>query len=161
MLGLATGGLERALFQGVSTRNRAPEPRGKPSGLPWDATFIDIASLAGLREITTYGEVDHKDNILETIGCGCAFFDYDHDGWLDIFMLGGTRAPNDAGNGNRLYKNNRDGTFSDVTKNSGLERIGWASAVCVGDYNNDGLDDLFVTFWGQNVLYRNNGNGTF
>ena|SRR5882724_582816 len=161
MLGLATGGLERALFQGVSTRNRAPEPRGKPSGLPWDATFIDIASLAGLREITTYGEIDHKDSILETIGCGCAFFDYDHDGWLDIFVLGGTRMGRPGGSGNRLYRNNRNGTFTDVTKKAGLERLGWASAVCLGDYNNDGWDDLFVTSWGENVLYRNNGDGTF
>ncbi len=62
---------------------------------------------------------------------------------------------------NRLYRNNRDGTFTDVTEKAGLHKLGWASAVCVGDYNNDGFDDLFVTFWGQNVLYRNNGDGTF
>ena len=62
---------------------------------------------------------------------------------------------------NRLYKNNRDGTFTDVTEKAGLHRTGWASAVAVGDYNNDGFDDLFVTYWGQNVLYRNNGDGTF
>ena len=62
---------------------------------------------------------------------------------------------------NRLYKNNRDGTFTDVTEKAGLLRTGWASGVAVGDYNNDGFDDLFVTYWGQNVLYRNNGDGTF
>ena len=62
---------------------------------------------------------------------------------------------------NRLYRNNRDGTFTDVTEKAGLHRTGWASAVTVGDYNNDGFDDLFVTYWGQNVLYRNNGDGTF
>ena len=66
-----------------------------------------------------------------------------------------TKAPN------RLFKNNRDGTFTDVTKQAGLSKSGWACGVCVGDYNNDGFEDLFVTYWGQNVLYRNNGNGTF
>jgi enediyne biosynthesis protein E4 len=96
------------------------------------------------------------------VGCGCAFVDYDNDGWMDIFILSGTRregAP--EGTTNRLYHNNRDGTFTDVTEKAGLTRVGWASAVCVGDFNNDGFDDLFVTYWGQNVLYKNNGNGTF
>jgi len=155
--GLLVAGVGRALFQGVSSRNRKPEPRGKPSGLPWESTFTDVAAAAGLREITTYGEIDHKDNILETIGCGCAFFDYDHDGWVDLLVLGGTRMSRPGGTGNRLYHNNRDGTFTDVTKKCGLEQTGWASAVCIGDYNNDGWDDLFITYWGQNILYRNNG----
>ncbi len=148
--------------QGVSSRNVKPQPRGKPSGLPFHARFTDVAEHAGLRAPLIYGPADHKDYILETVGCGCAFIDYDNDGWLDIFLLNGTRregAP--AGATNRLYKNNRDGTFTDVTEKAGLHRTGWASAVCVGDYNNDGFDDLFVTYWGQNVLYRNNGDGTF
>jgi hypothetical protein len=106
--------------------------------------------------------VDRKDYILETIGCGAAFFDYDNDGWLDIFLLSGTRLDGPPeGATNRLYKNNRDGTFTDVTEKAGLTRSGWASAVAVGDYNNDGFEDLFVTYWGRNVLYRNNGDGTF
>ena len=137
-------------------------PRGKPSGLPFHACLTDIAAQAGLRAPLIYGPPDHKDYILETVGCGCAFIDYDNDGWLDIFLLNGTRregAP--EGTTNRLYKNNRDGTFTDVTEKAGLHRTGWASAVCVGDYNNDGFDDLFLTYWGQNVLYRNNGDGTF
>jgi len=159
--GIASVGIGRALFQGVSSREHKPEPRGKPSGLPWESAFTDIAATAGLREVTTYGEVDHKDSILETIGCGCAFFDYDHDGWIDLLLLGGTRMNQPGGAGNRLYHNNCDGTFTDVTKKAGLEHTGWASAVCIGDYNNDGWDDLFVTYWGQNILYRNNGDGTF
>ena len=96
------------------------------------------------------------------MGCGVAFIDYDNDGWLDIFVLSGTPVENPpAGAHNRLYKNNRNGTFTDVTEQAGLKRSGWASSVSVGDYDNDGFDDLFVTYWGQNVLYRNNGDGTF
>ena len=124
--------------------------------------FTDIAAKAGLTASVVYGNPDKKKYILETNGCGIAFFDYDQDGWLDIFVPGGSQiggAP--TGTTNRLYKNNRDGTFTDVTKKAGLERAVWASGVCVGDYNNDGFDDLFVSCWGQNILYRNNGNGTF
>jgi hypothetical protein len=123
---------------------------------------VDIAEQAGLRAPTIYGDAMHKDYILETVGCGIAFIDYDNDGWLDIFILSGTALKGPpAGAHNRLYKNNRDGTFSDVTDQAGLKHSGWASAVCVGDYDNDGYEDLFVTYWGQNVLYHNNGNGTF
>ena len=126
-----------------------PMPRGEPSGLPFHAKFIDVASEAGLRMPVIYGEVDHKDYILETVGSGAAFFDYDNDGWIDIFLLSGTRRKNaPKGAINRLYRNNRDGTFRDVTSDSGLGRSGWASSVTVGDYDNDGDEDLFVTNWG-------------
>ena len=124
--------------------------------------FVDVAAQAGLVQPVVYGGIETKKYILETNGCGIAFFDYDNDGWLDIFAPGGSRiegAP--PGATNRLYKNNRDGTFTDVTKKAGLERVVWASGVCIGDYNNDGYDDLFISCWGQNILYRNNGNGTF
>lgn len=148
--------------QGVASRVAAPTPRGKPSGRPFHAKFTDVSARSGLTAPVIYGGVDHKDYILETVGCGCAFLDYDNDGWLDIFVLTGTRregAP--PGTTNRLYKNNRDGTFTDVTEKAGLVRQGWASAVTIADYNNDGFDDIFVTYWGQNVLYRNNGDETF
>ena len=124
--------------------------------------FVDVGAQAGLVHPIIYGGVETKKFILETNGCGIAFFDYDHDGWLDIFVPGGSRidgAP--PGATNRLYKNNRDGTFTDVTMKAGLERVVWASGVCIGDYNNDGHDDLFLSCWGQNILYRNNGDGTF
>lgn len=148
--------------QGMSSRGVSAAPRGKPSGIPFLAQFTDIAKRAGLTAPTIYGPVNKKDYLLETIGCGIAFFDYDNDGWLDIFVLCGTRlesAP--PGTTNHLYKNNRDGTFTDVTVTAGLIRTGWANAVTVGDYNNDGFEDLFVTYYGENVLYRNNGDGTF
>jgi len=160
LLALA-GGLP-AFGQGVATRQVKPTPRGKPSGLPFHAKFTDVAAQAGLRAPVIYGGVDRKTYILETVGCGVAFLDYDRDGWLDIFVLGGTRLEGPPAEAtNRLYKNNRNGTFTDVTEKAGLRRTGWASAVAVGDFNNDGFDDLFVTYWGQNALYRNNGDGTF
>ncbi len=148
--------------QGVASRGVRAAPRGKPSGLPFHAKFTDVAKMAGLRHPSVFGGVDTKEYIVETIGCGVAFLDYDNDGWLDIFVLNGTRfAGAPEGTSNRLYKNNRDGTFTDVTEKAGLLRTGWASAVCAGDYNNNGYPDLFLTYWGQNVLYRNNGDGTF
>jgi hypothetical protein len=147
--------------QGVSSRNVRATPRGKPSGRPFHARFTDVAAAAGLTAPVTWGETDRKTYILEVTGCGAAFLDFDNDGWLDIFLLSGTRLEGTPDTTNRLYRNNRDGTFTDVTERAGLRRTGWASAVAVGDYNNDGFDDLFVTYWGQNVLYRNNGDGTF
>lgn len=148
--------------QGVASRNVPATPRPKPSGLPFLARFTDIAAEAGLRYPTIYGPVDHKDYIIETVGCGCAFFDYDNDGWMDLLVLSGSRVADvPEGTSSRLYRNNRNGTFTDVTEKAGLLRTLWASGVTVGDYNNDGFDDLFITAYGQNVLYRNNGDGTF
>lgn len=159
---LALAGAGGLLGQGVASRAVKAVPRGKPSGIPFHSRFVNVGAQAGLQKASVYGGVDTKQYILETIGCGVAFIDYDNDGWLDIFVLNGTRfggAP--AGTTNRLYRNNRDGTFTDVTEKAGLVREGWASAVCAGDYNNNGYPDLFITYWGQNVLYRNNGDGTF
>ena len=147
---------------GMATRNVTPQKRPPQSNLPFDAHFTDVAAEAGLKVPVFYGGVDHDDYILEADGCGCAFIDYDNDGWIDIFLLSGTCTSGPPpGATNRLYKNNRDGTFTDVTKQAGLEAVGWANSVCVGDYNNDGYEDLFCTYWGQNRLYRNMGDGTF
>jgi hypothetical protein len=153
---------ERVLGQGVAAHAAKPLARQAPSGRPFNAHFVDVGAAAGLLAPTIYGGVDSKKYILESTGCGCAFIDYDNDGWIDIFLLCGTRlegAPEGATN--RLYKNNRDGTFTDVTEKAGLHAVGWASGVCVGDYNNDGFEDIFCTYFGQNLLYRNNGDGTF
>jgi hypothetical protein len=151
-----------SLAQGVATRNVKPVPRGKPSGLPFDAHFTDVAAEAGITLPVVYGGLEHKNFILETVGCGIAFLDYDNDGWLDVFVLSGKRLSDGLEDGgNRLYRNNRDGTFTDVTEKAGLAHHGWASGVTVGDYNNDGFEDIFITCYGQNVLYRNNQDGTF
>jgi enediyne biosynthesis protein E4 len=147
---------------GVASRGLRQQARPAPSGRPFNAHFVDVAASAGLTSPVIYGGVDSKQYILEADGCGCAFIDYDNDGWMDIFLLTGQRldgAP--PGTTNRLYKNNRDGTFTDVTEKAGLHHAGWANAVCVGDYNNDGWEDIFCTYFGQNKLYRNNGDGTF
>lgn len=152
----------RTLGQGVASRNVKPTPRGKPSGIPFSSKFTDVAKQAGLVHPVLYGDPDSPNYIVETVGPGVAFFDYDNDGWLDIFVLNGTRFDGSAkGATNRLYKNNRDGTFADVTEKAGLLRSGWSQGVTIGDYNNDGHEDIFLTYWGQNVLYRNNGDGTF
>jgi len=156
------GALLPAFGQHSSQRLTPSPPKPAGPGGPFGAWFTDVAKQAGLTQPVIYGEADHKDYILETVGCGCAFFDYDSDGWMDIFTLNGSRLHGvPEGTTSRLYRNNRDGTFTDVTEKSGLGSNGWASAVCVGDYNNDGFEDLFCTYYGQNKLYRNNGDGTF
>jgi hypothetical protein len=146
----------------MASRAVKPTPRGKSSGLPFHAKFTNIAQAAGLRAPVIYGGPTHADYIIESMGCGAAFFDYDNDGWLDILLLTGRRfQATPAGAIIRLYRNNRDGTFTDVTAKSGLGVSVWAAGVTIGDYDNDGFDDLFITCWGQNLLFHNNGNGTF
>src|SRR6266436_4966689 len=138
--------------QGVVSRKAKAEQRMAPSGRPFNARFTDIAKEAGLVLPVVYGEADHKDYILETVGCGCAFFDYDNDGWMDIFLLSGSSmAGAPSGASNRLYRNNRDGTFTDVTKQAGLEnsKTRWGAGCTFVDYNRDGHLDLFVSNYVQ------------
>jgi enediyne biosynthesis protein E4 len=127
--------------------------------------FTDVTGPAGLLgAVNVSGSPDDKQFLLEEMGGGAAFFDYDHDGWLDIFLVNGSVLdPAVKGRPPRsyLFHNNRDGTFTDVTDKAGLLHSGWGQGCCVGDYDNDGFDDLFVTYWGKSVLYHNNGDGTF
>lgn len=133
-------------------------------GQALNVQFANVAREAGLNAKTIFGGETTNRYLVETTGCGVAFFDYDEDGWLDIFLVNGSRFEAKFPDGaptNRLYHNNRDGTFTDVTVQAGLARSGWGQGVCVGDYDNDGHDDLFITYWGENALYRNQGDGTF
>jgi hypothetical protein len=126
--------------------------------------FEDIAPQAGLSALNVYGGGIHKEFIIETTGNGAIIFDYDNDGWPDIFLPNGSTVEgftSDKAPTGHLYHNNHDGTFTDVTSRAGLARSGWGQGGCVGDYDNDGYLDLLVTYWGQNVLYHNNGDGTF
>jgi enediyne biosynthesis protein E4 len=127
-------------------------------------SFLNVARESGLNAKTIFGGEHKNKYLLETTGCGVAFYDYDNDGWLDIFLLNGWRLegfPAGQEPTSHLFKNNRDGTFIDVTLKAGVAHSGWGQGVCVGDYDNDGFDDLFVTYFGKNILYHNNGNGTF
>jgi hypothetical protein len=126
--------------------------------------FLNVAKDSALNAKTIYGGEHKNKYLLETTGCGVAFYDYDNDGWLDIFLVNGRQLqPATLGQEpiSHLFKNNRDGTFTDVTAQAGVGRHGWGQGVCIGDYDNDGFEDLFVTYFGKNILYHNNGNGTF
>jgi enediyne biosynthesis protein E4 len=135
------------------------------SNQPSPVQFVDVAHEAGLNVPNVWGATDHKSYIIEAKGSGIAFFDYDNYGWLDIYLTNGTRLgekwPEGKAPTSQLFKNNRDGTFRNVTDKSGLARTGWQTGVCVGDYDNDGWDDLFCCFWGHNILFHNNGDGSF
>ncbi len=145
-------------------RQQTDSSSGGVAGSPVGVSFINVAKESGLNVKFIYGGEHKNKYLLETTGCGVAFYDYDNDGWLDIFLVNGTRLEGfPAGQEpiNRLFKNNRNGTFTDVTLKAGLAHSGWGQGVCIGDYDNDGFEDLFVAYFGKNVLYHNNGNGTF
>jgi hypothetical protein len=153
-----------ALLCPIACLSLAQNGAGSSTADGYGVSFVNVARTAGLTAKTIYGDEHRNKYLLETTGCGVAWFDYDNDGWLDLFFVNGTRLggfPKGEEPTNHLYRNNRDGTFTDVTERAGLARSGWGQGVCVGDYDNDGFEDLFISYYGQNVLYRNNGNGTF
>jgi hypothetical protein len=144
-----------------------PKPNPYPASKmhPAPAWFVNVAPQAGLSMRNVNGEAKAKNYILGTTGGGVAILDYDRDGWPDIFLTSGRaldgEPPSSPAPSDRLYRNNHDGTFTDVTAQAGLLSDGWAQGACVGDYDNDGYDDLFVTFYGRNRLYHNERNGRF
>jgi hypothetical protein len=126
--------------------------------------FTDIAQQAGIEFVNINGEKTEKRYLFEAKGAGLGFFDFDNDGWMDLLLVQGStmdRLLNGNNPPSALYRNNKDGTFTNVTKPAGLVLGGWGMGVASGDYNNDGLVDLYVTQLEANVLYRNNGDGTF
>ena len=125
--------------------------------------LTDVTESAGIRFRHNSGAFGAK-YLPETLGAGCAFLDYDNDGWMDIFLV--NSGPSDFWKPskpvrNALYRNNRDGTFTDVTEKAGVTGAYFGMGAAVGDYDNDGWPDIFVTAYGKCILYKNNHDGTF
>src|SRR5262247_3336225 len=142
----------------------AQVPKPSANAAP-GVSFVDVTKTAGLGGFRFVSGTPAKDYLVEAPGAGCAFIDYDNDGWLDIYLVNGStldalrgkaKAPRAA-----LYRNNRDGSFTDVTDKAGVTNERWGQGVCVGDFDNDGWEDLYVSNFGPNRLYRNNHDGTF
>ena len=149
---------------GVATGNGVASPaKPLPPGMkPPVVSYEDIAAQAGLTGINVSGNAANKQYIVETTGTGVAIFDYDNDGLPDILLVNGDRFQQGGAPTTPLLYHNLGGLkFEDVTNKAGLTHTGWGQGVCAGDIDNDGNVDLFMTEWGQNVLYRNQGNGTF
>jgi len=143
-------------------------PYAATSAHPGPAWFVDVAARAGIRVRDVNGGAATKKYIIEATGSGVAIIDYDRDGWPDIFLVngrelqgGGEKSGKNSSPTSHLFHNNHDGTFSDVTARAGLVATGWGQGACVGDYDNDGYDDIYVTQYGKNRLYHNERNGKF
>ena len=147
-------------------------PRGSPgTATASPGAFVDVTQRLGVNFQYLASHTSRK-YLLETMGAGVALFDYDNDGLLDIYFVNGAPLADPTPKGsipqktdsrywNRLYHQKKDGTFEDVTEKAGLQGTGYGMGVAVGDYDNDGFEDLYVTAYGGNKLYRNNGDGTF
>jgi hypothetical protein len=146
--------------QGVTTHDAKPKGVTVRSGKPFLSRFTDVAESARLAMKFDSGGEKTKRYIVEANGTGVALIDYDNDGWLDAFLVNGGTLEGSK-ESSRLYRNKHDGTFVDVTEGAGVHRAGWGNGICAGDINNDGYVDLFVTYWGANSLYRNNGKSEF
>ncbi len=156
--------LARPKWLSAATQKAATPSQEPAASSDLGISFLNVGRESGLNAKTIFGGEHKNKYLLETTGCGVAFYDYDNDGWLDIFLVNGTRLegfPAGSEPVSHLFRNNRDGTFTDVTVKAGVAHSGWGQGCCVGDYDNDGWDDLFVTYFGKNVLYHNNGDGTF
>jgi len=158
--GTSTGGAHAPVKDALS---RPITAGGFVDGAP--VVFSDITHAAGLDKFHHKSGTPDKGTILETPGSGVALLDYDNDGWLDIYLLNGSTFPalrgNEAAPRAMLFHNNHDGTFTDVTDKAGVANERWGFGVVVGDYDNDGWPDIYVSNFGKNRLYHNNHDGTF
>src|SRR5262249_30469344 len=168
VLGLRTSAVVVAIAVSLRpTSNLRPSafgdaPAGRPAGAGF--TVTNIARDAGLDMTTVFGGRDRNVYLLETTGTGVAMIDYDGDGFVDLFFVNGSALDGFSAGAeptNHPYRNRGDRTFEDVTAKAGLAASGWGQGACVGDYDNDGRDDLLVTYWGGNRLYHNDGDGRF
>lgn len=139
----------------------AQQPYPPTATHPGPAWFVDEAQAAHITVRNVNGSPTAKKYIIEATGSGVAILDYDRDGFPDIFLANGRDLADSAKPTSHLFHNNHDGTFTDVTAKAGLTESGWSQGACVGDYDNDGYDDLYVTQYGKNRLYHNERNGTF
>jgi hypothetical protein len=143
-------------------RGSAGSGHSKPASREFPIRFVDVTESAGISFRHKSGAFGKK-YLPETLGSGCAFLDYDNDGWLDILLVNGMDWPEHERERStmKLYRNDRNGKFTDVTRAAGLDVEMYGIGVAAGDYDNDGFADVYVTCYGQNRLFRNNGNGTF
>ncbi len=163
LLGLgAVGGAGGLLYKYYRPRSGGLTQASRVAAGEFPVQLVNVAHQAGISFQHNSGAFGKK-YLPETLGSGCAFFDYDNDGWLDILLINGMDWPDHYRRRTtmKLYRNNRNGTFTDVTSEAGLDVEMYGIGVAVGDYDNDGFADLYVTCYGQNRLFRNNGNGTF
>jgi len=163
-LGLVAAAL---LLLALKVSGQSPAP-AKPASPPPLPSFVDVTEKAGINFRHSFGEVKLS-SIMEATGSGCVWFDYNNDGWLDLYVVSGRylegvtkfSKPDGVDATNHLYRNNGDGTFTDVAAQAGVPGKGFGMGVTAGDYNNDGFEDLYVTNWNSAILYHNNGDGTF
>ena len=168
-IGLDIAAMLTSLAVPLAAGAQAAPVKQEPPPLP--GKFVDVTHQKGIQFTAVAAHTSHK-YLLETMGSGVAMFDYDNDGLMDLFFVNGAPLEDPMRKGavpqkksgadwNRLYHQRKDGTFEDVTEKAGLQGVGYGMGVAVGDYDNDGYEDLYVTGYGGNRLYHNNGNGTF
>jgi hypothetical protein len=163
-LGLVAAAL---LLLALKVSGQSPAP-AKPASPPLLPSFVEVTEKAGINFRHSFGEVKLS-SIMEATGSGCVWFDYNNDGWLDLYVVSGRylegvtkfSKPDGVDATNHLYRNNGDGTFTDVAAQAGVPGKGFGMGVTAGDYDNDGFEDLYVTNWNSAILYHNNGDGTF